>query len=119
MAERLRAPYPAECRGQAIDGVELVLLDADIYGVATRYERNEHELTLSDRNMLSGLLADLDRVWPRLPTEHARSYYGTARELGQYLQAVDRGRLVRIVAGGSTSEQNGITVKLTHRRSTR
>jgi hypothetical protein len=86
MAAQLRAPYPAECRGQAIDGVELVLLDADIYGVATRYERNEHELTLSDRNMLSGLLADLDRVWPRLPTEHARSYYGTARELGQYLQ---------------------------------
>jgi len=85
MAEQLRAPYPAECRGQAIDGVELVLLDADIYGVATRYERSQHQLTLSDRKMLSSLLADLDRIWPSLPTEQARSYYGTARELGTYL----------------------------------
>ena len=85
MAAQMATPYPPECRGLSIDGVELVLLDADIYGIATRYARNTKRMTDEDRMMLTRLLADVDRVWATLPTPEARTFYGMARDLGRYL----------------------------------
>jgi hypothetical protein len=85
MTAFMREPFPAECRGLAIHGVELVLLDADIYGVATWYRRNRRPLTDEHRALLTQLVADADRVLPDLPTEHARVFYGKARDLGTYL----------------------------------
>ena len=91
MAAQLRAPFPPECAGRAIDGVELVVLDADVYGVATWYQNDDRPLTAVHRALLTGLIADLDRVWPKLPNEAAREYYAIVRELGAYLLAT-RGR---------------------------
>jgi hypothetical protein len=81
----LRTPYPPECRGRAIDGVEMVLLDADIYGVATWYRDNDRNLTEAHRSMLADLLADLDRIWDQLPTDGALVFYGAVRDLGRYV----------------------------------
>ena len=87
MAAQMAARYPAECRGLSIDGVELVLLDADIYGIATWYAPNRKRMTDQHRMMLTRLLADVDRVWAKLPTAEAREFYGMTRDLARYLIA--------------------------------
>jgi hypothetical protein len=87
MTAQMRTPYPPECRGLNIDGVEMILLDADIYGIATWYDDNNDPMTDHHRALLTQLLDDLDRIWHQLPTEGARLYYATARDLGRYLIA--------------------------------
>jgi hypothetical protein len=78
-------PYPPGCAGEEIDGVELVMLDADIAGVASHYLRNSRPITDDHRAMLIDLIADVDRVWARLPHDAAREFYRRARVLAEYL----------------------------------
>lgn len=80
-------PNPPGCAGEEIDGVDLVMLDADIAGVASHYLRNTRPVTAEHRVMLADLIADIDRVWGRLPHDEAREFYGRARALGEYLLA--------------------------------
>jgi len=49
MAIQRRTLYPPECRGLNIDGIEMALLDADIYGVATWYRDSDNRLTDAHR----------------------------------------------------------------------
>ena len=85
MAVHLRKPFPPECRGREINGVDLVLLDADTYGIATWYEDNDDALTDAHRGALTQLLGEFDLVQDLLPTEDAQAYYANLRDLGQYL----------------------------------
>ena len=80
-------PYPPDCAGEEIDGVELVLLDDAIAGVASHYVRNTRPMTAEHREMLTVVIADIDRVWKHLPHDEARAFYGRARALGEYLLA--------------------------------
>lgn len=82
----VRAPYPVLSTGD-IAGVDLYQLDAAIYGIATWYADNDDRLTDAHRVSLSEGLADLDRVWDQLPSEDARVFYATARDLARHLVA--------------------------------
>lgn len=85
IAALMAEPYPAECRGMAIHGVELVLLDADIYGVASWYRDNQDALTVEHDAMLHQLVDDVEKAWTDLPTNDTRVFYGKARDLGNHL----------------------------------
>jgi hypothetical protein len=80
-------PYPPGCAGEEIDGVELVLLDDAVAGVASHYVRNSRPMTAEHRQLLTVVLADIDRIWERLPHDEARDFFGRARALGEYLMA--------------------------------
>lgn len=86
MNAQVRTPYPVLSTGD-IAGVDMYQLDAAIYGIATWYADNEDRLTEAHRVSLSERLADLDRVWDQLPSEAARDFYATARDLARHLVA--------------------------------
>jgi hypothetical protein len=77
--------YPPDCAGRNIRGVELVLLDADIYGIAGHYVWNQRPLTSDHRRMLHELMDDVDRVADALPNEEARQFYATFRSIATHL----------------------------------
>jgi hypothetical protein len=85
MDAAMSEPYPPGCTGEAIHGVELVLLDADIYGVASQYRGSDRAVSVAHRALLIHLVADVDRVWADLPNDAARDFYGKYREMAAYL----------------------------------
>jgi hypothetical protein len=58
-------PFP-DCRGEEVDGVDLVLVDADLHGcvnhlLGRRFRDDEFQL-----NILRRVAADLDRIVPMM-----------------------------------------------------
>ncbi|MFE2579609.1 hypothetical protein [Streptomyces sp. NPDC059378] len=68
-----RAPYPESFRGVDIEGVELILVDADVAAVV----RRELDGGLDDRCIayLWARIADLDKVVPLINEEYCASYF--------------------------------------------
>ncbi|MDT9594115.1 hypothetical protein RDV89_13615 [Nocardioides zeae] len=80
-------PFP-DCRGVEIDGVDLVLVDADLAGcvdalLSSAGRSPQHEVELRR------VVADLERVVPLLPAEWV-PYFAAARDLGRAALAVRR-----------------------------
>lgn len=77
----LRALFPDGFRGVDFDGVDLVLLDADVAGLV------QGELTggLDDRSLayLWGCIANLDKVIPLINEEYCASYFTKLRTMAQ------------------------------------
>jgi hypothetical protein len=65
----------------------LVLLDADVVGVASHYRRNAKRLSDGHRRLLEDLLEDLNRVRSKLPSDTARDYYAKVGAIAEYLLA--------------------------------
>ncbi len=84
-------PFPRSLGGEEINGIDLVLLDDAIMGVASWYERNSRRVLLEHRELLSSSLRDLDAIWDALPTDEARRYFARAKAVGEYLIAVRPG----------------------------
>ncbi|MFF5973366.1 hypothetical protein ACFY7C_17765 [Streptomyces sp. NPDC012769] len=74
-----RASFPASFRGVDIEGVELVLLDADVAGLVQR----ELHGGLDDRGvaLLWKCVADLDKILPLIDEEYCGSYYARLRAM--------------------------------------
>jgi hypothetical protein len=85
LADFMAVRYPEGCAGEAIDGVELVLLGADIFGIATHYRRNAKRLSVEHRELLGELLDDFHQIRAKLPSEEARTFYGKVAAIGEYL----------------------------------
>jgi hypothetical protein len=83
LSDATRGPWPKD-RPVEIDDVDLDLLDDDIHGVASSYEWNQDRLTAEHQEVLISCLAELDRVWPKIP-QHARAFFTAQRELANYL----------------------------------
>jgi len=69
--------FPTQCRGEEIDGIDLVLLDADTYGcLSTYYGRSGKRLKLDDDriHILQLCKTDLETVLPKLSGD-AKEYY--------------------------------------------
>ncbi|MEV7173584.1 hypothetical protein AB0O18_28270 [Streptomyces sp. NPDC093224] len=83
--DHLRALFPDGFRGVDFDGVDLVLLDADVAGLVQR------ELTggLDDRGLayLWGCIANLDKVIPLINEEYCASYFTKLRTMAQVAAA--------------------------------
>ncbi|MER7492142.1 hypothetical protein ABT033_05735 [Streptomyces pharetrae] len=78
-AEHRNAPYPAGFRGVDVEGVELILLDADVAVLAER----ELDGRLDDAGvaMLWRCIAGLDKVLPLIGDEYGASYFARLRAM--------------------------------------
>ena len=81
--EHLSAPFPAGLRGQEIEGIDLVMLDADIAGCVSTWLGNKGRLDEPRRRWLEGSLDDLARILPLLADRDERVYYERLRQLAQ------------------------------------
>lgn len=79
--EHLRALYPDSFRGVDIEGVELILLDADVAGLVQR-ELNGG-LDDSGIAMLWACIADLDLIVPLINSEYCVSYFARLRTMAR------------------------------------
>ncbi|MEW2139511.1 hypothetical protein AB0892_23495 [Streptomyces sp. NPDC005409] len=77
----LRALFPDGFRGVDFDGVDLVLLDADVAGLVQR----ELKGGLDDSGIayLWGCIADLDKIVPLINEEYCASYFAKLRTMAQ------------------------------------
>lgn len=77
--EHMRATFPARLRGVDFDGVDLVLLDADVAGLVHR----ELDGGLDDDavTVLRACIARLDKVLPLIGDEYCTSYYRNLRTM--------------------------------------
>ncbi|MFE9021160.1 hypothetical protein ACFYNL_21705 [Streptomyces sp. NPDC007808] len=77
--EHCRAPFPAGFRGVDLDGVDLVMLDADVAGLV----RGELADGLDGEGvaMLWACVAGLDKVLPLIDDAYCASYYGRLRTM--------------------------------------
>ncbi|MEU7282469.1 hypothetical protein AB0A69_27380 [Streptomyces sp. NPDC045431] len=83
--DHLRAPFPDGFRGVDFDGVDLVLLDADVAGLVQR----ELKGGLDDNGIacLWGCIADLDKIVPLIHEEYCASYFAKLRTMAQVAAA--------------------------------
>ncbi|MGW9211265.1 hypothetical protein ACWGR4_30330 [Embleya sp. NPDC055664] len=79
--EHLRAPFPASFRGVDVEGVDFVLLDADVAGLVQR----ELNGGLDDNGIaiLWACIADLDKVVPMINEEYCASYFTRLRTVAE------------------------------------
>lgn len=85
LIERAMGPFPRGLGGEEIEGVDLVLLDEVIMGVASHYKNNSRVLSDEHRDMLIESLHCLDRIDDALATDEARDYFARARAVGRYI----------------------------------
>ncbi|WP_406137154.1 hypothetical protein OH828_00145 [Streptomyces anulatus] len=83
--DHLRALFPDGFRGVDFDGVDLVLLDADVAGLVQR----ELKGGLDDSGIayLWGCIADLDKIVPLINEEYCASYFANLRTMAQVAAA--------------------------------
>ncbi|MPY34122.1 hypothetical protein FNH09_23590 [Streptomyces adustus] len=81
----LRAPFPESFRGVDLDGVDLVLLDADVAGLVLR----ELGGTLDGHwiAVLWARIAELGKVVPLIEEEYCVSYFTGLAELARLAAA--------------------------------
>lgn len=83
--EHRRAPYPDSFRGVDIEGVELILLDADVAGLVQRELKGG--LDASGIAILWTCIADLDKIAPLINSEYCASYFAKLRTMAQLAAA--------------------------------
>ncbi|MFE6915874.1 hypothetical protein [Streptomyces rubiginosohelvolus] len=83
--DHLRALFPDGFRGVDFDGVDLVLLDADVAGLVQRELKGG--LDGSGIAHLWGCIADLDKIVPLINEEYCASYFANLRTMAQVAAA--------------------------------
>lgn len=83
--DHLRALFPEGFRGVDLDGVDLVLLDADVVGLVRRELKGG--LDGSGIAFLWGCIADLDKIVPLINEEYCASYFANLRTMAQVAAA--------------------------------
>ncbi|MGW6877305.1 hypothetical protein ACWGHA_33790 [Streptomyces xanthophaeus] len=83
--DHLRALFPDGFRGVDFDGVDLVLLDADIAGLVQRELKGG--LDGSGIAYLWGCIADIDKIVPLINEEYCASYFANLRTMAQVAAA--------------------------------
>ncbi|HXH71825.1 MAG TPA: hypothetical protein VNI58_03310 [Mariprofundaceae bacterium] len=63
------APFPRELGGEEIDGVELVLLDADAAAVVSTFIGKSGKISEQQIQLLEGYVKDASQVLPKLNGE--------------------------------------------------
>ncbi|MEU6236761.1 hypothetical protein [Kitasatospora sp. NPDC047058] len=83
--EHRRAPFPASFRGVDIEGVDLVLLDADIAGLVQ--SEVDGGLESAGVAVLWRCIADLDKTLPLINEAYCTSYFTGLRTLARFVAA--------------------------------
>jgi hypothetical protein len=71
----VRAEFPARLRGEEIEGVDMVMLDANIAGCVSTWLSQSGPLDHGRQQILRQCVDDLERVMPRLDIPKERAYY--------------------------------------------
>ncbi|MFI9588553.1 hypothetical protein ACIHCQ_43850 [Streptomyces sp. NPDC052236] len=79
MAEHMAMPFPPGFRGLDVDGQDMVLLDADVYGYASGALKGP--LDQQRRAGLLRLTAVFEKVLPAIGDEYATKYYTHVRNM--------------------------------------
>lgn len=74
------APFPPSARGEEIEGVELVLIDADTMGLISRFLGNNGRLEIYERKMLQSCVGDLNTILPHMEGT-PKTYFNTLLQL--------------------------------------
>ncbi|MGA5062697.1 hypothetical protein ACPB9E_02810 [Streptomyces exfoliatus] len=79
MAEHMARPFPPGCRGLSVESQDMVLLDADAYGLVA----GVHEGALGERHRegLARLAPVFAKVLPAIEDEYAAEYYTHVRDM--------------------------------------
>ena len=67
-------PFPKVCRGGEVDGIDFVLLDADIAGCVTTFLESDRSLDLWRTAILGVCYRDVSQVLPQMPAEGRRYF---------------------------------------------
>jgi len=86
-AEVQVAPFP-DCRGREVDGVDLVLVDADLVGCVMHYLGQGFRDDAYQLPILERIAGELDRIVPQMTGEGARYFEREARLARATLAAV-------------------------------
>jgi hypothetical protein len=73
--EHWSAPFPSRLRGEEIDGVDMVMLDADIAGCVQAWLGSNGQLDDQRHWQLQMCVDDLRQVLPTLEDPEERRYY--------------------------------------------
>lgn len=79
MAEHMTMPFPPSFRGLDIEGQDMVLLDADVYGYASGAFKGP--LEQQPRAGWMRLTAVFEKVLPAIDDEYAAKYYTHVRDM--------------------------------------
>ncbi|GAA0393331.1 hypothetical protein [Streptomyces luteireticuli] len=79
MADHMARPFPPGFRGLDVEGQDMVLLDADVYGYAAVVR--EGRLSEQHRAGLTRLTSAFAKVLPAIDNEYAAEYYTHVRDM--------------------------------------
>jgi hypothetical protein len=85
-AAHLALPFPADLAGEELDGVDLVLLDADTAGYIQTFIGDLGWRDFEVRKSLKRCLCELDVILPGLPVQ-AIGYFRALRDLAALVLA--------------------------------
>lgn len=83
--KHLRDEFPARLRGEELEGVDLVMLDADTAGCVIAWLGNNGVLDEQQKHSLGAVLRDLDVVLPLLTDPVEAAYYQRLQGLAQVI----------------------------------
>ena len=86
-AEAREAPFP-DCRGDEVDGVDLVLIDLDLAGCVMHFLGQRFRDDAFQLPILEQIAGELDRIVPQMTGEVARYFEREARLAHATLAAV-------------------------------
>ena len=78
--EHQQASFPPECRGEEINGIDLVMLDADISGCIISFLKSKGSLDSKRIEILVRCQKDLNKLGSRLECK-SKEYYDNLKEL--------------------------------------
>lgn len=84
--EHMEAPFPARLRGEDVNGVDMVMLDADIAGCVVSCSYGAQRPSAEHRDVLRLCMEDLAKVLPDLSEGEAR-YYERLGRMGETILA--------------------------------
>ena len=73
-ADHVKAPFPSELRGSEQEGVDLVMLDADIAGCVSTFLDNRGVIDEDRKHILQRLLPEAESVASILESKEERLY---------------------------------------------
>jgi len=83
-SDHLDAAFPPDCRARDIDGIDLIMLDADIAGCVSTFLERKHSLDPRRIVILEDALQDVRHIIPHL-SPSAAAYYQRLEQLANLL----------------------------------
>lgn len=84
----LELPFPPRLRGELIDGVDMVRVDADVAGCVVTWLASSSNLDAERIRVLRVCAEDIERLLPNLDDPEVARYYSSARDLARVVLAV-------------------------------